>query len=100
MEDPNSQEQAIFDRNYENALQRVVDAYGKLGTSDDDPRELNLQLDILASGHVVRMVKQLMLLRRDRPVDLELDIHAAGRVTGMLEKLILLRGDVPCSYRH
>jgi hypothetical protein len=100
MENPNNQEQAIFDRNYENALQRVVDAYGKRGTPYEDPRELNLQLDILASAHVMRMAKQLMLLRRDRPADLELDIHAAGRVTGMLEQLILLRGDMPCSSRH
>jgi hypothetical protein len=100
MEEPDNQEQTIFDRNYENALQRVVDAYGKRGAPDEDPRDLNLQLDILTSGHVLRMVKQLMLLRRDRPADLELDIDAAGRVTGMLEQLILLRGDVPCSSRH
>jgi hypothetical protein len=100
MENLKDQEQVIFDLNYKNALERVVDAYSKRGTPDEDPRELNLQLGILATGHVMRMAKELRLLNRNRIADLELDIQAADRVIGMLERLILLRVDPACGSRH
>jgi hypothetical protein len=100
MEDLDDQEQALFDRNYENALQRVVNAYANRGAPDEDPRELDLQLDALASAHVIRMVNQLILLHRNRTADLELDVQAARRVAKMLEQLILLRCDPACGSRH
>jgi hypothetical protein len=100
MENPKDQRQIIFDLNYKNALERVVDAYTKRGTPDENPHELNLRLDILATGHVMRMAKELTLLNRNRIADLELDIQAADRVVGMLERLILLRVDPACGSRH
>jgi hypothetical protein len=100
MEDHDNQEQAQFDRNYDNTFQRVVDAYAKRGAPDENAHELDLQLDALASAHVLRMVNRLILLHRNRAADLELDVQAADRVTKMFEQLILLRRDPPCSSRH
>jgi hypothetical protein len=94
MEDHDNQEQAQFDRNYDNTLQRVVDAYAKRGAPDENAHELDLQPDALASAHVLRMVNRLILLHRNR------DVQAADRVTKMFEQLILLRRDPPCSSRH
>jgi hypothetical protein len=40
---------------------------------------LNLQLDILATGHVIRMAKQLALLTRNRIADCEIQIAEPKR---------------------